>query len=98
MTLDPVIITAALALIGGMGTLLVAMYRAFMSGDLHPAKTVPRASFERLVTINESYAAKFDEQTRAVRAQVAINEAMLRQLDENSRLLKELTRRRAGKS
>jgi hypothetical protein len=66
MVVDPVIVTAAIALIGGMAGLLLVMYRAFMSGELHPKTTVPRDSFDKLVAINETYATRFEEQTKAI--------------------------------
>lgn len=72
MTVDPIIVAAAIALLSGMAGLLLLMYRAFMSGDLHPRGTVPRESFDRLTAVNEMYASKFAEQTEAIKALTAV--------------------------
>ena len=52
MTIDPAIVIAFLtALLGLLGL----VFRAFMSGDLHPRTTVPRADYEALRAINADY-------------------------------------------
>ena len=35
--------------------ILAAVFKAFMSGDLHPRSTVPRADYEALRAINADY-------------------------------------------
>lgn len=52
MTIDPAIIIAFLtALLGLLGF----VFRAFMSGALHPNATVPRADYDALRAINAEY-------------------------------------------
>ena len=63
MIIDPAIIiafiTAVLALLG-------LILRLFISGQLMSRNVVPREDFERVLAINEGYAAKFGEQTATV--------------------------------
>jgi hypothetical protein len=51
------------------------MYRAFMSGELHPKNTVPRETFDKVVAINETYATRFEEQTKAIAELAALMRA-----------------------
>jgi hypothetical protein len=75
VVVDPVIVTAAIALLTAMGGLLLVMYRAFMSGELHPKNTVPRETFDKVVAINETYATRFEEQTKAIAELAALMRA-----------------------
>jgi hypothetical protein len=56
-----------IAFISAMLALLALILRLFVTGALHPRETVPREDYERVITINEGYAAKFGEQTESIR-------------------------------
>lgn len=66
MTVDPIIVAAAIGLMTAMGGLLLLVYRSFANGSLHPKATVPREDYDAQVAIVKSYADRFGEQTVAV--------------------------------
>lgn len=63
MEIDVALVVAAIAALGG---LLLEILRRFAKGDLLSRNVVPREDYDRIVSINESYAAKFGEQTTAI--------------------------------
>jgi hypothetical protein len=76
MTTDPVIVSAAIALIAAMGGLLLYFLRRLGDGSLLPRATVPREDYEAQVAIVKSYADRFGEQTDAVRALTKVVEKL----------------------
>lgn len=52
--------------VAALGLALLIIYQ-FMAGKLLSRNVVPREDFDRVVGINESYAARFSEQTEAVK-------------------------------
>lgn len=67
MTIDPVIVAAAIALLSAMGGLLLYFLRGLGSGSLLPRTSVPREDYEAQVAMVKSYADRFGEQTEAVK-------------------------------
>ena len=63
MTIDPAVL---IGFIGAILALLGLVFRMFVNGDLLSKNSVPRADYERVIAINEGYAAKFGEQTTAI--------------------------------
>ena len=63
MTLDPLAVVGAIA---AMGTLLLFIVRAFLTGAIMPRSVVPREDYEALQAVNASYAAGFATLTEAV--------------------------------
>lgn len=64
MTVEPAVLIAAIAALGG---LLVVIVRLFLTGAILPRSAVPREDYDSVVVINASYAGKFGEQTEAIR-------------------------------
>lgn len=64
MTIDPAVLVAFIGTILG---LLGVVIRQFMAGNLLSRTVVPREDYDRVVAINEGYAARFGEQTEAVK-------------------------------
>lgn len=76
MNVDPVLVTAAIALLTAMGGMLLLVYRSFANGAIHPRSTIPREDYEAQVQIVAQYAERFGEQTKAVEKLIAAVEKL----------------------
>lgn len=73
MIIDPAILIAFLtALLGILGL----VFRAFMSGDLHPRSTVPRDDYEALRAINADFPEAVSRVAEAVKKLAATVEVV----------------------